>query len=140
MSLRRLVMSICSAAQERHPGPPLRIPPQLNHTMNHREVIVGKRRRTDMSAGYSPPAHLPHIPLGRPRMSDQQIVITETPAPQWGKTSHDAALTCIHGRSSYTVFGTEEERRRMAQAMAPAHRSCFRCRCEVQESVGLPTN
>jgi hypothetical protein len=63
------------------------------------------------------------------------ITITEVPAPEWGKTSHNATLKCPHGRTVYTVFGDAAERREKALAMAPAHRSVRKCGCEPADLV-----
>jgi hypothetical protein len=59
------------------------------------------------------------------------IAIELEPAPKWGKTAHEATLTCPHGTNHWTVFGDVEERMAMARQMAPAHRSQARCRCEL---------
>lgn len=64
-------------------------------------------------------------------MNDRPVIeITQTPAPQWGKTSHNATLECLHGRTVVTVFGDPEERLEKARGMAPAHRVKHRCQCE----------
>lgn len=67
---------------------------------------------------------------------NQGIAIELTPAPAWGKTAHDARLSCAHGQSSHTVFGSPEERLEKAQAMVPAHRSLKRCQCELVPAGG----
>lgn len=63
-----------------------------------------------------------------------EIVVEMKPSPQWGKTSHDAALTCPHGTHSWTVFGDEGQRTRMALEMVPAFRSLTRCQCSPATS------
>lgn len=59
------------------------------------------------------------------------IIITQQAAPNFGKTSHNARLTCPHGANEWVVFGEPGQRLRMAREMAPAHRSSTGCQCEV---------
>lgn len=63
------------------------------------------------------------------------ITITQKPALEWGRTAHEAVLTCPHGTNSWTVFGDEPERLEKARMMAPAHRSLEGCKCEVEASA-----
>lgn len=64
-------------------------------------------------------------------MSQENVIAIELePAPKWGKTAHEASLSCPHGDSSWTVFGSPEEQLDKARQMAPAHRSRARCDCE----------
>lgn len=65
-------------------------------------------------------------------MSPENVIAIELkPAPDWGKTAHDAILSCPHGQNTWTVFGSPEEQQEKARLMAPAHRSLQRCQCEL---------
>lgn len=66
------------------------------------------------------------------------IEIRMKAAPNWGKTAHDARLTCGHGSTEYTVFGDDARRAQMARDMAPAHRS--RCGCDCAVGEGEPAS